>query len=61
MTMSRISCHTVGPEAEAGCDQSVNAPECLPVDAELRAALGKSSGKISAPSSMGGSSSPGTD
>ena len=38
ITMSLMSCHAEGPEADAGCDQEVNASECCPVDAESRAA-----------------------
>ena len=36
MTMSRMSRHAKGSEADAGCDQEVNASECCPVDAESR-------------------------
>ena len=38
MTMSRMSCQAEGPEADAGCDQEVNASECCSVDAESRTA-----------------------
>ncbi len=41
MTMSPMSCHAEGPEADAGCDQEVNASECCPVDAESSAALSR--------------------
>ena len=33
-----MSGHADGPQADAGCNQEVNASECCPVDAELRAA-----------------------
>ena len=54
MTMSRMSCHAEGPEADAGCDQEVNASECCPVDAESRAAWSR---EVVAPGLAGDGSS----
>ena len=55
MTMSRMSGHAEGPEADARCDQDVNASECCPVDAESRAAWSR---EVVAPGSAGKGSNP---
>ena len=55
MTMSRMSCHAEGPEADAGCDQEVNASECCTVDAESRAAWSRG---VVAPGPAGKGSNP---
>ena len=58
MTMSRMSCHAEGPEADAVCDQEVNTSECCPVDAESRAAWSR---EVVAPGAAGKGSSPDDD
>ena len=55
MTMSRMSCHAEGPEADARCDQEVNASECCPVNAESHAAWSR---EVMAPGPAGEGSSP---
>ena len=55
MTMSRMSGHSEGPEADAGCDQEVNASECCTVDAESRAAWSR---EVVAPGPVGKGSNP---
>ena len=55
MTMWRMSCHAEGPEADAGCDQVVNASECCPVDADSRAAWSRG---VVAPGPAGKGSNP---